>query len=140
MSPKRKERFNQNKSDELDDLEKKILEDDWTFYDKLVYGGLGYGSLCLPTHVFDVVLTVIFPPLGLLIKNLDFLDYFPYIHWGTLAKIIDHLDELVNSIILTALFYVPGLIYSLNKIKCEDLKIKESYRETSSKQKNKSKN
>ena len=101
-----------------DSNESKILDDDWTFYDKVVYGGLGYGNLCLPTHIFDIIFTVIFPPLGIIIKNLDFLDHFPYIHWGTLMKLIDKLDELINSIILTALFYVPGLIYTLNKIKC----------------------
>lgn len=112
-----------------DEKEMKILADDWTFYDKLVYGGLGYGSVCLPTHIFDVIFTVIFPPLGLIIKHLDFLDYFPYVHWGTLAKIIDHLDELIMSVILTALFYIPGLIYTLDKIKCEDLKIKESHKD-----------
>lgn len=111
-----------------DEKEMKILADNWTFFDKLVYGGLGYGSVCLPTHLFDVIFTVIFPPLGLIIKHLDFLDHFPYIHWGTLARIIDHLDELIMSIILTALFYIPGLIYTLDKIKCEDLKFKESYK------------
>jgi len=118
-----------------DEKEIKILADNWTFYDKLVYGGLGYGSLCLPTHLFDVIFTVIFPPLGYIIKHLDFLDEFPYVHWGTLAKIIEHLDELITSIILTAFFYIPGLIYTLDKIKCSDLKLKESYKENKPKKK-----
>lgn len=101
-----------------DKLEKKIENDDWTFYDKIVYGGLGYGNVCLPTHLFDIILTVIFPPLGILFSKLDFLKTFPYIHWGTLEKVVAGLGEIVTCLFLTMFFYVPGLVYALNSLSC----------------------
>lgn len=100
-------------------LEQKIDNDSWTLYDKIVYGGLGYGNICLPTHIFDIIFTVIFPPLGIIIKHLDFLDHFPYIHWDTFTALIRNIHELVMSFILTACFYVPGLVYTLDRIRCD---------------------
>jgi uncharacterized membrane protein YqaE (UPF0057 family) len=96
----------------------KIDGDEWTFYDKLVYGGLGYGNVCLPTHFFNIICSVIFPPLGVLIDKLDFLDNFPYIHWGTFKKVIEGINEIINCFFLTMCFYVPGLIYALNSLSC----------------------
>jgi uncharacterized membrane protein YqaE (UPF0057 family) len=106
-------------SDETDDqLYEKIDSNNWTFYDKIVYGGLGYGNVCLPAHLFDIILTVVFPPLGLILSKLDFLDTFPYIHWNTLDKVIDDLLIIIKCFFLTMFFYVPGLIYALNLLKC----------------------
>ncbi len=99
-------------------LYKKIEQDEWTFYDKLIYGGLGYGNICLPTHFFDVIMTVIFPPLGMILSKMDFLDYFPYINWATLDRVIDGINEIINCFFLTMCFYVPGLIYALNSLVC----------------------
>lgn len=99
----------------LDDLERRIDEGNWTYTDKFIYGGLGYGNMCLPTNLFRVIATIIFPPLGIVINYLDPLDYFPYLSFTNSIK---NIDELLMSIILTAFFYIPGLIYSLNKIKC----------------------
>ena len=28
----------------------------WTLYDKVLYGGLGYGAFCLPTDFFKVII------------------------------------------------------------------------------------
>jgi len=101
-----------------DDLNKKIDNDEWTLYDKLVYGGLGYGNVCMPTHIFDIIITVIFPPLGIILDKLDFLTGFPYIHWGTLNKLIEGLNEIITCLVLTMCFYVPGLVYALNRLSC----------------------
>ena len=101
-----------------DKLYGKIDDDNWTFYDKIVYGGLGYGNVCLPTHLFDIIITVIFPPLGIIFSKLDFLDTFPWIHWGTLDLVISGISEIVSCFFLTMLFYIPGLIYALNTLSC----------------------
>ena len=33
-----------------DKLEKKIDDDEYTLFDKIMYGGLGYGYFCLPSN------------------------------------------------------------------------------------------
>jgi uncharacterized membrane protein YqaE (UPF0057 family) len=107
------------KNDEIDDqLYEQIDNDEWTFYDKIVYGGLGYGNICLPSHLFDVIFTVIFPPLGLILSKLDFQSSFPYIHWGTLDVVMENIGSIIKCFLLTMCFYVPGLIYALNLLKC----------------------
>lgn len=111
--------FTQNANTErfeaLDDKERRIDDGDWSYTDKFIYGGLGYGNMCLPSNLFRVIATIIFPPLGIIINYVESLDFFPYL---SLTNLIKNIDELLMSIILTAFFYVPGLIYSLNKIKC----------------------
>mgnify|MGYP003990468527 FL=1 len=98
-----------------DVAEKRIDDDDWTFFDKVLYGGLGYGNICLPTHLFRVILTIIFPPLGILIKHVKMIDDFP---WIDLTEFIMNIGEFIQATLLTAFFYIPGLIYSLNQLKC----------------------
>lgn len=102
---------------EKDDKEKRIDNDEWTFFDKILYGGLGYGNICLPKHLFRVISTILFPPLGIIIKNIKILDIFPYID---ISDFILNIGDFIHSILLTAFFYVPGLIYSLNQLKCGD--------------------
>ena len=46
-------------------------------------------------------------------------DEFPYITWNTLKQLFKTLDRIVYSFILTSMFYVPGLIYTLGNIACE---------------------
>ncbi len=99
----------------LDDKERRIDNGDWSYADKFIYGGLGYGNMCLPSNLFRVIATIIFPPMGIIINYVESLDVFPYL---SLINLIKNIDELLMSIVLTAFFYVPGLIYSLNKIKC----------------------
>lgn len=98
-----------------DDAEKRIDDNNWTFFDKILYGGIGYGNICLPSHLFRVLVTIIFPPLGIVIKYIKVLEDFPWIDVGDL---IMNIGELVKSLLLTAFFYIPGLIYSLNQLKC----------------------
>jgi len=108
-----------SKDDQTDDqLYEKIDNNDWTFFDKVMYGGLGYGNVCLPSHLFEIILTVVFPPLGLILSRLDLSDTFPYVHWDTLSKIMDDLGIIVKCFLLTMFFYIPGLIYALNMLRC----------------------
>ena len=106
---------------ETDNLENKINADDWTLFDKVMYGGLGYGAFCLPTNFFKVIFTVIFPPLGEIINIVsDFvLDKFPYVTYDTLKQVFLNLNRIIYSFILTSLFYIPGLIYTLSNISCD---------------------
>lgn len=110
----------------MDQLETKINAGDWTLFDKVMYGGLGYGAFCLPKNFFKVIMTVIFPPLGEIINMIEdtMSDVYPYVSWGTLAKLLElnNLNRIIYSFVLTSMFYIPGLIYTLSNIKCDDVK------------------
>lgn len=95
-----------------DELEIKIDNYNYGFYDRIMYGGLGYGTFCLPTNLFRIIFTVIFPPLGVIFDYL--IGEFPYVN---LKKLIENLNEIIYVFILTAMFYIPGLIYALTLIK-----------------------
>lgn len=106
----------------IDEREARIDAHNWTLFDRLMYGGLGYGAFCLPTNFFKIIFTVIFPPLGEILNVVsDFIsEEFPYITWRTLKAVINNLDRIIYSFILTSMFYVPGLIYSLGNITCDE--------------------
>lgn len=114
--------------DGVDHLEHKIdkfqvnnTDESWTLFDKFMYGGLGYGAFCLPSNVFKIIFTVIFPPLGEILSIIgDFvISEFPYITWKTLKQLFKNLDRIIYSFILTSMFYIPGLIYTLGNITCQ---------------------
>jgi uncharacterized membrane protein YqaE (UPF0057 family) len=92
----------------------------WTLFDKVMYGGLGYGSFCLPNDFFKVIVAILFPPLGELINIVeDTVSYsFPYFTWDTLIMLCSYnaITHLVYSLMLTTLFYIPGLVYTLTNI------------------------
>jgi uncharacterized membrane protein YqaE (UPF0057 family) len=96
------------------DLEVKIDEDNFTLWDRFLYGGLGYSMIVLPTNLFRIVATVLFPPLGVVMQYI--VNDFPYIDFENL---ILNLDDVIYVLILTTFFYIPGLIYSLSLIKCD---------------------
>jgi len=104
-----------------DNLENKINASDWKLFDKVMYGGLGYGAFCLPTNFFKIIFTVIFPPLGEVINTVGdyILDEFPYITWETIKQIFNNLNRIIYSFVLTSMFYIPGLIYTLSNITCD---------------------
>jgi uncharacterized membrane protein YqaE (UPF0057 family) len=93
---------------------------DWTLFDKFMYGGLGYGSFCLPSDFFKVIITILFPPMGEICNIVeDTINLsFPYINLKTLKNLIlyDNLKRIIYSFVLTTLFYIPGLIYTLTGI------------------------
>ena len=82
--------------------------DAYSTYDTVMHGGFIADDLCIPEKFFLTLLTIFFPPLGVTYRQ--FRAGFP------------NPIEIFISLILTAMFYFPGLIYSLNKINCgEDL-------------------
>ena len=109
-------------ADGIDEREARIDANNWTLLDRLMYGGLGYGAFCLPTNFFKIIFTVIFPPLGEILNVVsDFIsDEFPYITWKTLKAVMNNMERIIYSFILTSMFYVPGLIYSLGNITCDE--------------------
>ena len=92
----------------------------WSLFDKVMYGGLGYGAFCLPTNFFKIMIAVIFPPLGEIINIADehITPDFPFINWSVLSNLIkyDNINKIIYSFILTTLFYIPGLVYTLSNI------------------------
>ena len=99
----------------------------WTLFDKIIYGGLGYGSFCLPTDFFKVIVAIIFPPLGEVINIVEdtVADSFPWITWESLQQLFTYksLNTIVYSFLLTTLFYIPGLVYTLTNIVNKERKI-----------------
>ena len=92
----------------------------WTLFDKIMYGGLGYGAFCLPSDFFKVIISIIFPPIGELINIIEdtVSNEFPYFNWDTLVMLCSYnaITHLVYSLVLTTLFYIPGLVYTLTNI------------------------
>ena len=104
------------------EIKKKIEDQEYSLFDKIMYGGLGYGYFCLPTNIFKIIATILFPPIGIIIENVGKLSQnFPYVRGSNLKNIISKVDEIIYSFVLTMLFYIPGLIYTLNKIKSNKL-------------------
>jgi uncharacterized membrane protein YqaE (UPF0057 family) len=99
----------------------------WTLFDKIMYGGLGYGSFCLPSDFFKVIISIIFPPLGELINIVEdtVSNEFPYFTWDTLVMLCSYnaITHLVYSLALTTLFYIPGLVYTLTNIVNKERKV-----------------
>lgn len=81
---------------------------DTSLYTKFMEGGLGYGSLCVPNIILDLILIIIFPPIYV-------------ISYQVQTKKMNMTQIIVN-FILTSLFYFPGFIHALsvmrNKDKC----------------------
>ncbi len=109
------------------DLPTHLNANDWTLYDKINYGGLGYGAFVLPSNFFLVIITCIYPPLGQIIHALGttITSYPPFLTWDSLKVIFkinddpkksSNLTKIIYSFFLTCLFYVPGLVYVLGNI------------------------
>lgn len=99
------------------EAELEIANEHFTLFDKLLYGGFGYSDsgFCFPTHIFKIIATIIFPPICFIFKHTT--KEFPYIK---IVDFINDINELIYMFVLTLLFYVPGLIYSLEVLKkCE---------------------
>ena len=100
------------------DLEKKIDNMEWTLFDRFVYGGLGHGYFCFPTNLVRVIATILFPPLGTILKYLHVSPVFPYITLETFKGLMHNINDIIYAFVLTAMFYIPGLIYGLSSLKC----------------------
>ena len=90
----------------------------WTLFDKIMYGGLGYGAFCLPSDFFKVIVAIIFPPLGEIINIIEdtINDTFPYINWKSIIQLCNNIQNIIYSFLLTTWFYIPGLVYTLTHI------------------------
>ena len=92
----------------------------WTLFDKVMYGGLGYGAFCLPSNFFKIVIAVIFPPLGEVVNIVaDYVSYdMPFFNWDVIMALIkyDNVNRIIYSFLYTTLFYIPGLVYTLKNI------------------------
>ena len=101
-----------------DFVENKIYSDKYDLFDKCLYGGMGHGVIIFPTHIFKILFTVIFPPIGALLNTIEhaLLNSFPYITWDVIKTLLDpkNLNKIIYSYILTSLFYIPGLVYTLS--------------------------
>lgn len=97
--------------------DEEITVEDWTLFDKIMYGGFGYSTFCLPENILVIAMSVIYPPLGLLTwlisQTLD--NKFPYFTYKTFIKLWNNIEHIAKSIIYTMLFYIPGLIYVFNQ-------------------------
>ena len=99
----------------------------WTLFDKVMYGGLGYGAFVLPSNFFLIIITCIFPPLGQIINVLGstIISIPPFFTWESLKVVFEpssdpnetsNITKIIYSFLFTCLFYVPGLFYVLGNI------------------------
>jgi hypothetical protein len=107
-----------------DVVEDDILNDNYTFFQRILYGGASSGVLIIPTHFLKILITLIFPPLGEIYEALTsaeeyIADSFPWITWDALKNLVKHntLTRIVYSFLLTSILYVPGLVYVLANLK-----------------------
>ena len=105
--------------------------DEYTIFQRIMYGGIGYGVIVIPTNFFKVIFTLIFPPIGEILNIIGdaILDEFPYITWDTLKLLFElkNLNRIIYSLILTSMFYVPGLVYTLAKLTASSSKTTGTY-------------
>jgi uncharacterized membrane protein YqaE (UPF0057 family) len=96
----------------------------WTLFDKIMYGGMGYGAFCLPSNFFNIVIAVIFPPLGEIVNIVGSTvsTTLPYLNFDVLKALLnyDSINRIIYSFLLTTLFYIPGLVYTLTNISDND--------------------
>ena len=103
-----------------DVVENAILNDNYSLFQKVLYGGVSHGVLIIPTHFFKLIFTLIFPPLGQIINILSdkLISTFPWITWDALKQLFEYknLNYIIYSFVLTSMFYIPGLVYKLSKL------------------------
>jgi uncharacterized membrane protein YqaE (UPF0057 family) len=96
----------------------------WTLFDKIMYGGMGYGAFCLPSNFFNIIIAVIFPPLGEIVNIVaDTVSTdLPFLNWDVLIALLNYesMNRIIYSFLLTTLFYIPGLVYTLSNISDND--------------------
>jgi uncharacterized membrane protein YqaE (UPF0057 family) len=71
-----------------------------SIYDKAMYGGIGYGAICVPKDLGDYLLLIAFPPA--------------YVFRHQYRRDFKNIEKILVCFLLTCCFYFPGLIYGLN--------------------------
>jgi uncharacterized membrane protein YqaE (UPF0057 family) len=80
--------------------------DPYANYYTILNGNFIDEDLCIPKRFFRILMTIIFPPLGVFYTQL--LAGFP------------SPSKILVTLILTIFFYFPGLIYGLNNLEVYD--------------------
>lgn len=115
----------------MDYAERKIYNGNYTLFDRVMYGGLGHGTIIIPTNFFRIIFSIIFPPIGEILNIIGdkLLNTFPYITWDTLKILFDvsNLNRIIYSLLLTSLFYIPGLVYVLSNMTTSSSKVMGMY-------------
>ena len=91
-----------------DKVKEKIDGGTYTFMDKLLTGGLGYGKFCIPDEMPHIILAIVFPPFAIIWNYA----------MGNYDSFAEFLKKFFMCFILTMFFYFPGLIYAINDIGC----------------------
>jgi uncharacterized membrane protein YqaE (UPF0057 family) len=88
-----------------------------TLVDKFMNGGMGYGKLCIPKIIVDLILIIVFPPLYVITQQLE-----NYFKGDSESRLTDHLDmgQIIMSLVFTSCFYFPGFIHALHVMKNKD--------------------
>ena len=95
---------------------KYLTANDWTLFDKVLYGGFGYSEFCMPDNILIIALTIIYPPLGMvsyLVRN-TISRSFPYITAKTFINLFQNMQLIAYSFVYTMFLYIPGIIYTFN--------------------------
>ena len=104
----------------MDVAEEDIQNGKYNLVSKFLYGGVMSGVIVLPTNFIKIIITLIFPPLGTLLEIVGKYLYneFPYITWDAIVEIFryDNINKIIYTFILTSMFYVPGLVYTLAQL------------------------
>lgn len=67
--------------------------------DAIFKGGLGYGKVCVPNHINDFIMMIVYPPA--------------YIFFVQKDRGFTSIWQIIISFLLTSLFYFPGLIHAI---------------------------
>ena len=70
-----------------------------SLYSTFMYGGMGYGSICLPDLFIDLLFIIIFPPF--------------YVFKHQKSRNFDNILQIITNFMLTCCFYFPGVIHAL---------------------------
>ena len=114
----------------MDSVEEDIQKGEYNLLSKILYGGICSGAIVIPSNFVKIIITLIFPPLGTLLEIIwaGIINEFPYITWNTIYQLLrfDNINKIVYSYVLTSLFYVPGLVYTLANLTIKSTGLKGS--------------
>ena len=66
---------------------------------QFINGGMGYGSVCMPDSLLDMIIVIIFPPM--------------YVITYQLKQNKMDIGQLILNFLFTSCFYFPGFIHAL---------------------------